>query len=48
MGNDSTPTVYLIRRGVIRLKADTITKAYVQDVNIFADIFNYIYIKGSR
>lgn len=48
MGNDSTPTVYLIRRGVIRLKADTITKAYVQDVNIFADIFNYYIYKGKQ
>jgi len=28
------------------LKADTITKAYVQDVNIFADIFNYYIYKG--
>lgn len=28
------------------MKADTITKAYVQDVNIFADIFNYYIYKG--
>jgi len=30
------------------LKADTITKAYVQDVNIFADIFNYYIYKGKQ
>ena len=30
------------------MKADTITKAYVQDVNIFADIFNYYIYKGKQ
>ena len=29
------------------MKADTVTKAYVQDPHIFADIFNY-FIYGGR
>lgn len=29
------------------LKADTVTKDYVKDADIFADIFNY-YIYGGR
>ena len=34
--------------GGIQLKADAITKSYVQDVNIFADIFNYYIYKGKQ
>ncbi len=30
------------------MKVDTITKAYVKDVNIFADIFNYYIYKGKQ
>jgi len=30
------------------VKVDTITKAYVQDINIFADIFNYYIYKGEQ
>ncbi len=30
------------------MKADAITKSYVQDVNIFADIFNYYIYKGKQ
>ena len=30
------------------MKADTITKAYVQDASIFADIFNYYVYQGRQ
>lgn len=30
------------------MKADTITKAYVQNADIFADIFNYYVYKGRQ
>ena len=30
------------------MKVDTITKAYIKDVNIFSDIFNYYIYKGKQ
>jgi len=38
---------HFCRKVVVLLKADTITKDYVKDVSIFADIFNY-YVYGGR
>ena len=42
----SLPCIYA-ERWWMPLKADTVTKDYVKDVGVFADIFNY-YIYGGR
>lgn len=41
------PAIYSCRKAVTPSKADTVTKDYVKDAGVFADIFNY-YIYGGR
>ena len=36
------------KKGAMRMKADIITKAYVQNTDIFADIFNYYVYDGQQ